>query len=71
MRSVREYWTARNGRNVLNFNWDVLFPQNRQEDIAFRMLVQVQDEGNNGAISTGLLGLDVLNVTPTLDAIER
>ena len=24
MRSVREYWTARNGRNVLNFNWDAI-----------------------------------------------
>ncbi|MDP2341469.1 MAG: PKD domain-containing protein [Deltaproteobacteria bacterium] len=45
---------------------DVAYPQNRANDIAFRVLLEVIDEGQNDLLSTAILAVEVRNTAPTL-----
>ena len=46
------------------------FPQNRAGNIAFRVIVSVTDTGNNDALETAIVAVEVKNVAPTLDAVD-
>jgi MYXO-CTERM domain-containing protein len=43
------------------------FAQNRANNLAFRVLVSVTDRGNNDAVTTAIVAVEVRNVAPTLN----
>jgi hypothetical protein len=45
------------------------FPQNRAGNIAFRVIVSVTDTGNNDALETAIVAVEVKNVAPSLAAV--
>ncbi len=45
------------------------YPNNNPGNAPFRVLAQVTDTGNGGAVSTAITSVEVDNVAPTLDAI--
>ena len=49
---------------------DATYPQNRNGDLAFRVLVSVADTGASNSVETAIVAVDVKNVAPTVDTVD-